>query len=91
MADAHPPLTDTDPVNVEYGPEDYEPAEVSAAKDIVMEELHSLADSAFIDLGDDHGEIDAIGWADQIVEALLAAGVSIPESLAARHDLNPHG
>lgn len=84
MADANPPLTDV----IHEG---FEPAENSAVKNIVMNEIERLADEAYIDLGEDHGEIEAISWADEIVEVLLAAGVTIPESLAARHDLDPLG
>lgn len=65
-------------------PERYEAAEVSHAKDLAMDEIHKLADAAMIETGDDAGQIDAIGWADAIIERLISAGVDIPEDWAGR-------
>lgn len=57
-------------------PEGFEPAEVSAAKDIVQDEL----DTAQV-AGDIHDEADIIRLADIIVTRLLKAGVTIPETI----------
>lgn len=65
-------------------PEGFEPAEVAHAKNIVLGELHDLADNAMIELGGSDGEVDAIGWAEAIVERLIAHGLEIPEAWASR-------
>lgn len=53
-----------------------EPAEVSAAKDLVMVELEDVVEEANNNPGVDY---DAITIADAIVEKLIGAGVLIPE------------
>ena len=55
-------------------PEGYEPASHGAAKNIVLVELESLDPD--YDAATDH-----IDMADAIVEALLKAGVTIPEDI----------
>lgn len=60
-------------------PDGYEPAEVSAAKDHVHEELDSYLDQAGID--PDEAGIDLIRVADRIVSRLIASGVVIPEEI----------
>lgn len=64
-------------------PEGYEPAENSNAKDHVLATLEVQFDKQGIDLGDGDSDDDPdlIGMADAVVEALLAAGVIIPEDL----------
>ena len=54
-------------------PEGYEPAEVSAAKDVVLDSLYVLG-------VDEFESIDLIRVADRVVEDLLKFGVEIPES-----------
>lgn len=61
---------------------DYEPVENSNAKNVAYDALEAeleRQDSASVD------ETDLIDLADAVVEALLAAGVTIPEDLP-----NPH-
>lgn len=63
-------------------PEGYEPAEVSSAKDVVMEVFHDKLGHLAFDERDDHG-VDCIELADACVEALIKAGVTIPEDIEA--------
>lgn len=62
----------------------YEPAENSTAKNIVLYALEDFLDKAGIQTSDDTTDkeiIDLIGLADVIVEDLLKAGVTIPEDI----------
>lgn len=61
----------------------YEPAEVSAAKNIVMCELEDVVEEANDSVGElrEHDLYDAIDLADSIVEKLIAAGVEFPAGL----------
>lgn len=58
-------------------PEGYEPEEVSTAKDIVLVVLEDYLDSE---------EGDLIEISDRIVEALIEAGVYIPEELESPYE-----
>lgn len=71
-------------------PEGYEPQENSFAKNHVMDalekELEKQGIDPYPDLDDgEEGGIDLINLSDVVVEALIAAGVTIPESIS-----NPH-
>jgi hypothetical protein len=62
---------------------DYEPAENSFAKNIAYDAIEAeLEDQGFAVID----EFDLIDLADAVVEALLRAGVTIPETIH-----NPHG
>jgi hypothetical protein len=71
-------------------PAGYEPAENSNAKNHAMDALEAELERQGIDPypdiddGEDGG-IDLINLADAVVEALIDAGVSIPENIS-----NPH-
>jgi hypothetical protein len=67
-------------------PEGYEPQEHSFAKNHAMDALENELEKQVIDPYDEDNEIDLINLADAVVEALLAAGVTIPEGIT-----NPHG
>ena len=62
---------------------DYEPQENSFAKDIAMDALEAELERQGIDPYPDIEEdgIELIELADAVVEALLAAGVKIPEDI----------
>lgn len=60
---------------------EYEPVENSNAKNVAWDAIESTLEEQGFDLE----EFDLIAIADAVVEALLAAGVTIPEDLA-----NPH-
>lgn len=60
---------------------EYEPVENSNAKNIAWDAIERTLESQGFDLE----EFDLIEIADAVVEALLAAGVTIPEDLP-----NPH-
>jgi len=67
-------------------PDGYEPAENAAAKDVAMDALEQSLTKQGIDpypdLDDDEeGGIDLIGLADDVVEALLKVGITVPEGL----------
>jgi len=62
----------------------YEPAENSAAKNIALYALEKELDRQGIEVDDletDEVIIDLIDLADVVVEALLEAGVTIPEDI----------
>lgn len=62
----------------------YEPAENSTAKNIVLYALEDFLDKAGVETSNDRTDeeiIDLIGLADVIVEDLLKAGVVIPEDI----------
>lgn len=62
---------------------DYEPSENSFAKNIAYDAIEAeLEDQGFSVID----EFDMIDLADAVVEALLRAGVTIPENIH-----NPHG
>lgn len=66
---------------LEY-PADYEPAEVADAKNIVQDELDgAFYGDNFFEHTEDGPIPDFIGLADNIVEALLKAGVHVPTDL----------
>ena len=67
-------------------PEGYELAEHSAAKDIAMESLEASLTKQGRDPYDDDYEIELIGLADDVVEALIKAGITIPEGLKSPFD-----
>lgn len=69
---------------------DYERAAVSAAKNIVMIELHDVVADANENAGptDDGPVYDAIDLADIIVENLLKAGVRVPDTVTDPISLN---
>lgn len=60
---------------------DFEPAEHSNAKNVAYDAIEAELEEQGFDLS----EFDLIDLADAVVEALLAAGVTIPEDLP-----NPH-
>ncbi len=63
-------------------PEDYEPYENSAAKDHAMEALEIELHRQDIETDpDERGGVELIGLADAVVEALIKAGLTIPEGL----------
>jgi len=62
-------------------PEGYEPAENSAAKDIAMDALERSLTKQGHDPYVDGDEIELISLADDVVEALLKAGITVPENL----------
>jgi len=66
-------------------PEGYEPAENAAAKDVAMDALErSLAKQGIDPYPDGDirgGSIELIDLADDVVEALLKAGITVPEDL----------
>jgi hypothetical protein len=64
----------------------YEPQENSFAKNHAQDALEAALEDQGIDPYDEDGGIDLIDLADAVVEALLAAGVRIPEGIT-----NPHG
>lgn len=68
---------------------DYEPAENSAAKDIVMDALEAELDkqgvTVYTDDDNNEGGIDLINLADSVVESLLKVGVKVPEDLKSPH------
>jgi hypothetical protein len=68
-------------------PEGYEPQENSFAKNHAMDALEAELEKQGVEVysDDDEGGIDLINLADTVVEALLAAGVTIPEDIS-----NPH-
>lgn len=61
--------------------EGYVPSENSAAKDIVMDVLDQSLSEQGIDPYDEDTDLDLIALADDVVEALLKAGVTVPEGL----------
>jgi hypothetical protein len=67
---------------------DYEPQENSFAKNVAMDALEAELENQGIDPYPDIEEdgIDLIGLSDAVVEALLAAGVKIPEDIKDPHD-----
>lgn len=72
-------------------PEGYEPQENSFAKNHAMDalekELERQGIDPYPDLDDGaEGGVDLINLADAVVEALMKAGVTIPEDIS-----NPHG
>lgn len=68
-------------------PEGYEPQENSFAKNHAMDALEKELEKQGVEVytDDDEGGIDLINLSDAVVEALIAAGVTIPESIS-----NPH-
>lgn len=62
-------------------PEGYEPAENSAAKDIVLDALEISLTKQGRDPYVEGEEIELISLADDVVEALLKAGIAVPETL----------
>lgn len=60
---------------------EYEPEENSFAKNVAYDAIEESLEDQGLNLED----VDLIEVADAVVEALLAAGVSIPENLK-----NPH-
>lgn len=68
-------------------PEGYEPAEHSHAKNHAMDALEAELEKQGVEVyaDDDEGGVDLIGLADAVVEALIRAGVTIPEDIS-----NPH-
>ncbi|VXA92374.1 hypothetical protein [Citricoccus sp. K5] len=62
-------------------PEGYEPAENAAANDIVMDALEKALAAQDRDPYGEDSPIELIGLSDAVVEALLKAGVAIPEGL----------
>lgn len=62
-------------------PEGYEPAENSAAKDIVLDALETSLTKQGRDPYDEKYEIELISLADDVFEALLKAGITVPENL----------
>lgn len=62
-------------------PEGYEPAENSAAKDIVLDALEVSLKKQGRDPYVEGEEIELIELADDIVEALLKVGITVPEDL----------
>ncbi|MDQ1053185.1 hypothetical protein QE394_001113 [Arthrobacter sp. SORGH_AS 212] len=68
-------------------PEGYEPAENSAAKNHAMDALEAELEKQGVEVytDDDEGGIDLIDLADAVVEALLSAGVTIPEGISDPH------
>lgn len=67
-------------------PAGYEPAENSAAKDIVLDALERSLTAQDRDPYDEEYEIELISLADDVVEALLKVGVVIPEDLKSPFD-----
>lgn len=67
-------------------PEGYEPQENSFAKNHAMDALEAELEKQGIDPYKDEGGIELIELADAVVEALIRAGVTIPENIS-----NPHG
>lgn len=61
--------------------EGYEPSENSAAKDVVMDALERSLSDQGRDPYDNRYEIELISLADDVVEALLKVGVTIPKGL----------
>ena len=66
-------------------PEGYEPQENSFAKNHAMDALEKELEKQGIDPYDEDGEIELISLADAVVEALIAAGVTIPEGISDPH------
>lgn len=62
-------------------PEGYEIAEHSAAKDIAMAALDASLTNQGHDPHLDGQEIELISLADDVVKALIKAGITIPEGL----------
>jgi len=62
-------------------PDGYEPAENSAAKDIALDALDASLTKQGHDPHEEGNEIELISLADDVVEALLKAGITVPESL----------
>lgn len=64
-------------------PEGYEPQENSHAKNHAMDALEAELERQGVEVytDDDDGGIDLINLADAVVEALLRAGVTIPETV----------
>lgn len=62
-------------------PEGYEPSENAAAKDVALSALEASLTSQGRDPHDDGNEIELISLADDVVEALLGVGITIPEGL----------
>lgn len=61
-------------------PEGFEPQENSHAKNHAMDALEAALEKQGIDA------VDLISLADAVVEALIKAGITIPENIS-----NPHG
>jgi hypothetical protein len=66
-------------------PAGYEPAENSAAKNHAMDALEAELEKQGIDPYDEEAEIELIDLADAVVEALIRAGVTIPEDISDPH------
>ncbi|MCP1414396.1 hypothetical protein [Paenarthrobacter sp. A20] len=69
-------------------PEGYEPQENSHAKNHAMDALEAALEKQGVEVYTDdyEGGIDLINLADAVVEALIKAGITIPENIS-----NPHG
>jgi hypothetical protein len=70
------PLDDGDLVN-----DDYELAEISAAKNIAYNSLGRALERSGIDAESEDSPVDLVNLAHEVVDSLVAAGVSIPEQI----------
>lgn len=71
-------------------PEGYEAAENSAAKDIAMQALEAELEKQDINTDPDEylNGVELIALAEAVVEALLKAGVTIPEGLKSPYSIS---